>query len=154
MLPLELKVPPPLQLVTAVLLLWGIGYLFPKFGFELAYRGVIAVCLLVLGAAIAASGVLAFRIHKTTINPLKPERSSMVVRTGIYRFSRNPMYLGMLLVLVGVAVVVSNLMACMVVLPLFMGYMTRFQIIPEERALAAKFGADFAVYLREVGRWV
>jgi protein-S-isoprenylcysteine O-methyltransferase Ste14 len=76
-----------------------------------------------------------------------------MVVTGIYRISRNPMYLGMLLLLVAWAILLSNLAASLV-LPLFVLYMNHFQISPEEVALASRFGADFAAYCKAVRRWL
>ena len=73
--------------------------------------------------------------------------------TGLYRVTRNPMYLGMLLVLFGWAVFLSNL-AALLIAPLFALYITRFQIIPEERVLAEKFGAAFMAYQSQVRRWL
>lgn len=154
MVSLELKVPPLLQCVTAVALLCLISELFPYFHIAIRYGRYLAIGVVVAGIAIAVSGVLAFRLHKTTVNPLKPERTAVVVRTGIYQVTRNPMYLGMVWILVGVAIGVANAVAFLVVIPMFMVYMTRFQIIPEERALALKFGADFLDYLHEVPRWL
>ena len=80
-------------------------------------------------------------------------QSSSVVASGVYRHSRNPMYLGLLLVLSGWALYLSNA-APALLLPAFVGYMNRFQIEPEERILAAKFGAPFTDYVAAVRRWL
>jgi protein-S-isoprenylcysteine O-methyltransferase Ste14 len=151
---LELKVPPPLQMAVGALLLWIVARLFPGFDVQMPFRLFIASGLLILGGAIAVSGVVAFRRHETTINPLRPDRSAVVVRTGIFRYSRNPMYLGMLVVLVGVAVLVSNVLAGLLVLPLFVWTITRIQIVPEERVLRQKFQNEYEIYLKEVRRWL
>lgn len=99
------------------------------------------------------AGVLSFRRMETTVNPLTPEATTTMVTSGIYRFSRNPMYLGFLFVLVGWAIHLSNLLG-FAFLPLFVWYMNRFQILPEERALASKFYEVFTAYKRSVRRWI
>ena len=84
---------------------------------------------------------------------MKPETTASIVTTGIYRVTRNPMYLGLAFVLMGWATYLANLAALLLV-PAFVAYMTRFQIKPEERALLAKFGLSFAEYLAAVRRWI
>ena len=102
---------------------------------------------------IGLSAVFGFHRAKTTVNPLKPEASTALVTGGIYQWTRNPMYLAMLLVLVAWACIVSN-WASLAMLPLFVAYLNRFQIGPEERALHARFGAEFESYRRKVRRWL
>jgi protein-S-isoprenylcysteine O-methyltransferase Ste14 len=98
-------------------------------------------------------GVLAFRRSSTTVDPRFPEQASRIVSSGIYRYTRNPMYLGMLVVLIAWMALLSNVGT--VVMPvLFVLYITRWQIVPEERALAQKFGAEYEVYRRAVRRWL
>ena len=111
-----------------------------------------AIGLFVLGALVVVSGVFAFRRAGTTVDPTRPQAASSLVNTGIYRFSRNPMYLGMLLGLLGWAAWLTSLLAAFLVVG-FVGYMNRFQIAPEERTLAAKFGAEFSAYKSRVRRW-
>jgi protein-S-isoprenylcysteine O-methyltransferase Ste14 len=109
--------------------------------------------LAVLGAAVALGGVLSFRRAHTTVNPLKPETSAALVSTGVYSFTRNPMYLGMALVLLAWAVYLSSAWSLLGPL-LFALYITRFQIVPEERALEGLFGESFAAYRKRVRRWL
>lgn len=113
----------------------------------------VAIVLALAGALIGLAGVAAFRRHRTTVNPFTPERSSSVVDTGIYRFSRNPMYLGLLLGLLGWGVFLGNWVSVLL-LPAFVAYMNRFQIRAEERALAARFGPQYLEYSRSVRRWL
>ena len=98
-------------------------------------------------------GVIEFRRAKTTVDPTKPDSASSLVRTGIYRRTRNPMYLGFLLILTGCAAALANLTSFLI-LPAFVVYMNRFQIKPEERALASIFGDDFKAYYSEARRWI
>lgn len=150
---LELKIPPVLVwLVTAGAML-GVSYSAPRLSFTLAGRSAIVLALVTLGGALAAAGVVAFRRRRTTVNPLTPSASSSVVSSGVYRISRNPMYLGFLLALAGWGVYLSNAGAAVLV-PAFVAYMTQFQIKPEERALLATFGSEFAQYVSRVRRWV
>ena len=101
----------------------------------------------------AIAGVMAFRDKRTTVNPLTPSASSSVVSSSVYRVSRNPMYLGFLLALAGWAVYLSNAGAALL-LPAFVAYLTQYQIKPEEHALLAKFGSEFAQYMSRVRRWL
>ena len=125
----------------------------PSLVLDVPWRSAFATGLVLLGFTLALAGVLAFRKAKTTVNPTKPETTSAVVATGIYRLTRNPMYLGMLIVLVGWAVFLGNAISFFV-LPLFVLYMNRFQIGPEERVLSEHFGSEYSAYMQSVRRWL
>jgi len=112
-----------------------------------------AAALVLTGLLLALVGVLQFRRARTTVNPMSPAKASALVSSGIYRWSRNPMYLGMALLLLGVAAWGSTLAGYLLVLA-FCWFLTRFQIIPEERALLAAFGQEFAQYMARVRRWI
>jgi len=112
-----------------------------------------AAVLVTIGAAVAIGGVMSFRRARTTVNPLKPETSAALVSTGVYSFTRNPMYLGMALALLAWAVYLSSIWSLLGPL-LFALYITRFQIVPEERVLDRLFGASFAAYKARVRRWL
>ena len=150
---LELKIPP-----VAVFLLCGVGMwllesLLPELSLSLPGSRLVAVFIACAGGAVAVSGVLAFRSAETTVDPRYPDKSSSVVTRGIYRRSRNPMYLGLLLVLLGWAIFLGHVLP-FAVLPMFVLYMNQFQIIPEERAMQASFGDEYSVYQDQVGRWI
>lgn len=149
---LELKVPPPLVALVTGLLMWWAAKLVPPLALPGVARIVVAVVFAGVGVGLAMSGVLTFRRAKTTVNPTTPAAASALVRTGVFRFTRNPMYLGLLLCLVAWAIFLSSVLALLSA-PLFVVYMNRFQIAPEERALAALFGDSFAAYKRDVRRW-
>lgn len=87
------------------------------------------------------------------MNPLKPDTSSALVRSGVYNLTRNPMYLGFLMLLIGWGIYLSNAVALLFVPPMFLMYMNRFQIEPEERALTSRFGQEFIEYTTRVRRW-
>jgi len=150
---LELRVPPPVVMAVFALFMWLVAIPFPALDLDLPARPEAAAMFLAVAVGIGAAALLGFRRAKTTVNPLKPEASSALVTGGIYRWTRNPMYLAMLLVLIGWAYIVSNLTA-LVMLPLFVSTLNRLQIEPEERALHARFGAEFETYRRKVRRWL
>ena len=150
---LELKIPPPLVLFTCGLLMWLLALLLPSLGIALPGQLALAALLTASGVGVAIAGVLAFRQASTTINPTRPSATSSIVSSGVYRFTRNPMYLGMLLCLGGWAVFLGNPLS-LLGLPLFVAYLNRMQIGPEERALAAKFGEPYAQYCARVRRWL
>jgi protein-S-isoprenylcysteine O-methyltransferase Ste14 len=150
---LELRVPPPVVAAAAALLMWLIAILFSALDLDLPARYEVAAVFLAVAAVTVGAALFGFRKAKTTINPMTPEASSALVVHGVYRLTRNPMYLALLAVLLGWAYVVANV-AALVMLPLFMLYLNRFQIAPEERALAARFGDHYERYRRSVRRWL
>ena len=113
----------------------------------------LAVAVALVGVSCDLGGLISFRIGKTTVNPLRPETSSKLIITGIYKITRNPMYLGMAIILTGWAVYLSNLIL-LVWVGVFIAYITRFQIQPEERALDKLFGEEFASYKQSARRWL
>ena len=149
---LELKVPPLALVVLFGAVMW-FASASSAFTLSLPWRAAFALMLFTVGLAIVVAGGVAFRRAKTTVNPLTPEATTAMVTAGVYRFTRNPMYLGFLLVLAGWAMYLSNVLA-FALLPLFVLYMNRFQIVPEERALSAKFPDAFTAYKCSVRRWL
>lgn len=150
---LELKVPPMIVVVIVAVLMWAIARATPHLTRPYPARGLVATALLIVGIAIVAMGLRAFRRSSTTVDPRFPENASRVVSGGIYRYTRNPMYLGMLVVLIAWTALLSNV-ATLVMPVLFALYITRWQIVPEERALADKFGAEYEAYRKAVRRWL
>lgn len=150
---LELKVPPVVVFLLVGIAMWWLAGRVPAA--TLAIPGAIAVIvvLAIAGAFLGVSGVLHFRRHETTVHPNRPEKASTVVTTGVYRFTRNPMYLGLALLLTAWATKLGNAAAFAGVI-VFIAYMTRFQVMPEERALLALFGDDYARYKQTVRRWL
>ena len=150
---LELKVPPPLVALCVALLMWLTSLVVAPFEVPFLLRVSASLALAVVGLGSSLAGLLSFMRAKTTVNPTKPTSASSLVSTGVYRFTRNPMYLGLLLVLLGWATFLANAVAFLVA-PLFVLYINRFQITPEERALSSLFGAEFSAYKARVGRWL
>ncbi len=147
------RIPPVALTLIVAALMWLAAWLVPAFAHVLPASRVVAVGLAVLAVVVGAAGVISFRRAATTVNPLRPETASSLVVTGIYRFTRNPMYLGLLVLLLGWAVFLSNAIA-FVWLPAFVLFMNRFQIAAEESALASLFGAEFTRYRMNVRRWL
>jgi protein-S-isoprenylcysteine O-methyltransferase Ste14 len=150
---LELKVSPVTLAVILAALMWPVSAHTPGFAMAPGLR--IAVLLILAGAGtfIGLAGVRSFRRARTTVNPWRPHASSELVMSGIYRRSRNPMYLGLLLALLGWGFYLANVFALLLAM-VFVPYMNRFQIVPEERALAQAYGESFREYCREVRRWL
>src|SRR5690554_1478681 len=150
---LELKVPPVALAIAVALAMWLVSVFVPELNFPLPFRLILAIIVVAVGAGVALSGIVSFARSKTTVNPLNPEATTTLVESGVYRFSRNPMYLGFLFVLLGWAVFLGNALAVLM-LPGFILYMNRFQIIPEEKALFGHFGNAFSAYSKRVRRWL
>lgn len=130
--------------------MWGLARILPlaDSSFPIA-----AIVVALGGLGIAVAGVLEFRRARTTVNPLRPEQASVLVQGGIFRHTRNPMYLGMCLILIAWALWLAEPLA-LAGPALFVLYMNRFQIGPEENAMRALFGAEYADYQRAVRRWL
>jgi protein-S-isoprenylcysteine O-methyltransferase Ste14 len=133
--------------------MWLVGEALPSLTVAFPWPLQVAVGCAAMGCLTALAGVVALCEARTTVNPTAPEASSTMVASGVYRWSRNPMYLGFLLAIVGWGVHLANVVA-LVLIPAFVMYIGRFQIKPEERALAAKFGAQYIEYARKVRRWL
>ncbi|MBR9868722.1 MAG: isoprenylcysteine carboxylmethyltransferase family protein [Oceanospirillales bacterium] len=150
---LELRIPPLALTGILALLMWGAATLMPLLHVSMAGASVLGSVIVAIGGLLAALGVFEFRKARTTVDPRIPHKSETLVVSGVYRISRNPMYVGFLVVLAGWALYLSNL-AALVFLPLFVVYMNRYQIEPEERYMRERFGDDFDRYVGQVRRWI
>ena len=150
---LEAKIPPPAIALGTAVFMWLVSLALPAMAFPLPGRMVMASVLGALGFITAVSGALAFRSARTTLNPTTPAAATSLVANGIYKVTRNPMYLGLLLVLTGWALFLANALG-FIFLPAFVFYINRFQIRPEEKALTSVFGQEFAAYQARVRRWL
>lgn len=153
MINLENRIPPPLVALVCAAIGYGIDRMVPAADFAFVFPAAVWLLPLALGLALDIYSVALFFKHKTTIDPLHPDRSAALVIEGFYRFSRNPMYLGMALILSGLLLLIGNWLSLLALL-LFLGYMNRFQIAPEERFLTNKFGPSYTEYCRRVRRWI
>ena len=149
---LEHKVPPP---IFGLLCAIGMWWTSPGFHWYAVgtLRYSLAGLVLLVGLGFDVLGLLAFQRARTTVNPLRPGKASALVATGVYRITRNPMYVGMALLLCAWAVVLGFLAALAGPL-VFVLFITRFQIVPEERVLSAKFGENYTRFCQQVRRWL
>ena len=133
--------------------MWGVARSIDAGSIGAGQQVQVAVALLIAGVVLMAAAAAALVVAKTTINPLRPSRASRLVTGSVFRFSRNPIYLGDLLLLAAIAVWLGQF-SNIVLLALFVVYIDRFQIRPEERALLMLFGAEYAAYCTKVRRWL
>lgn len=152
---LELRIPPVVLAWVFALAMWGLAWVMPSpIGvLPATLATTLALLLLCAGVLCAVLGVLAIRRAQTTVNPFTPQDTSVLVISGIYRYSRNPIYLGFLLALIAWWLYLGSWSAALP-LPVFVLCMNRLQIQPEERALAAKFASQFSAYTLAVRRWL
>ena len=150
---LELKIPPVAVLLISAVAMWLLSRVTPVLDFVLPYATGIALSIAVPGLVVAVEGVRAFRRRATTVNPTKPGEASSMVTEGVYRYTRNPMYLGLGCCTFAWGLYLQNFAAVMFV-AVFVAYMTYFQIKPEERALLETFGAEYREFSSRVRRWI
>ena len=145
------RIPPPLIAMLCVLIIFLSKSIFPSFVFS--YKLQLGIFVSTIGFLLLIISIKSFIDNKTTINPLNLKKSTYLVTSGIFRFSRNPMYLGMLLFLLGTAIIL-NIIGGLIISILFIFYMNFFQIIPEEKALQNLFGKNYRNYRKTVRRWI
>lgn len=150
---LETKIPPRVVALAVAFLMWASSAVGPRFDLPQAHHWATALAGALVGAAITSAGAIALRAAKTTLLPMRPRSTSSLVTRGIFRFTRNPMYLGLALALVAWAAYLSAAWPLLGP-PLFVAYLHRYQIRPEERVLFDLFGAEYADYTRRVRRWL
>lgn len=150
---LELKVPPVVQVALLALAMLGLARAFPQW--QLPFPGArwLGLAAGTAGAVLALSGVRAFRRAGTTVDPRAPGAAASLVVGGVYRVSRNPMYLGFAMLLAGWALWLAHPLAWLL-LPVFVVYMNRYQIAPEERVLRRRFGRAWEDWAARVRRWI
>ncbi len=150
---LELKIIPPLVTLICGVLMWGVSKITPQITLLLPFKNILAILFLALGLLLMGAAAFSFFKAKTTINPMRPDKSSSLVTGGLYRFSRNPIYLADLLFLVAWGFFLANLFSFILIIG-FILYMNRFQIILEERALEELFSEQYLAYKNRVRRWI
>ena len=148
-----LQMPPVAVTGIFAVLMWLVSLFTPNLDLPLSLRITVALALAAMGLSVIALAVKGFREERTSVNPMDLDRTSAIVTARIYRASRNPMYLGMLLCLLGFGWWLSN-PASLAAAVLFVPVITRLQIIPEERALLGRFGSDYLAYCQTVRRWI
>ena len=151
MIDIKTKFPPPLVALTFGFLINYTKNIFPKI--EIKNKIIFGSSIIISGLIIILSAIILFKKYQTTISPLNPFNATKLMTDGIYKFSRNPMYLGLLLVLVGISTIL-NPFGGFFLIPLFVLYLNFFQIIPEENAMADLFKDEFLDYKKNVRRWI
>jgi len=150
---LELKINPPVQMLVSVVLIYATAQILPVSVTLLEYKWLVVSVSLIIGLFFNFAGGISFRSAKTTGNPDRPENASSLVTSGIYRITRNPMYVGLLFLLLAWTTWLGSLFGLVIII-VFQLYMTRFQIIPEEKALSELFPEQFKDYCTQVRRWL
>lgn len=148
-----MKIPPPLIALAGAGAIYAGGLWLPFATLQLPGQRIASLVCLIAGLVLEIHSVTAFVLRKTTITPLKPERASVLVTSGFYRVTRNPMYLGMALLLAAVTLWTGSLTGLLIV-PLFIAVLTELQIKPEEAALERIFGDTYTLYKASVRRWI
>ena len=146
---LETKIPPLIVVLFFLFLIFFLRNLLQVFTFKIY----VPFFFLWLAIAFFSTGIIEFRKYKTTLNPLKPEESSALLTTGVFKFSRNPIYLALLNLLISFSIYLGSFLG-LIILPLFVIYMNQFQIKPEEKAMLKLYGKEFENYCSNVRRWI
>jgi len=150
---LKLKIPPPVIALLSGLIIWGVSETIPAYMINGELRQTVALTILGMAGAIDAWALISFRRVKTTIDPRYPHKTSSIVSHGIYAYTRNPMYLGLTLILTALTIYLGSILGFIVVTG-FILYINRFQIKAEEEALEKQFGEAYLAYKNRVRRWI
>ncbi|WP_184409355.1 isoprenylcysteine carboxylmethyltransferase family protein [Xanthomonas sp. 3075] len=150
---LETRIPPPIVMIVLGIAAFSVARSTPAFACPLPLSTPAAIACACGGAALNGLPKRAFRRAGTTVNPLTPAQATQLITSGAYRYTRNPMYVGHAAILLGWALYLQNPIALLAV-PAFVLYVTRFQIMPEERQLAARFPDSYAQFCKRVQRWL
>jgi len=150
---MKLLVPPPLWAVLAGALIWALAHLLPQFAFSFPGQSILANSFFGAAIALGTVAIASFLTKRTTISPHTPQKTSTLVTTGLYSFSRNPMYLAMLLALIGFAIARGHPLGLLPVIG-FIIVIETLQIRPEEAVLEEKFGEHYRAYKARVRRWI
>ena len=148
---IKTKIPPPLVALTFGFLINYTKDIFPKI--EIRNQIIFGSFMIIIGLIIILSAIIQFKKYKTTITPLNPFEATKLIVHGIYKYSRNPMYLGLLLILSGIGII-QNPIGGLLFIASFILYINHFQIIPEESAMLDLFKDDFLKYKENVRRWI
>ena len=143
-------IPPP---IVTIVFLFVIFFTKDIFRFSIELPTLLGYITIVAGLIIIFVAAKQFKAANTTINPTKPETASVLVSNGVFSYSRNPMYLGMLIIIIGFSII-HNPIAIIVFMPLWIIYMINFQIIPEEEAMKILFKEEFLNYSKKTRRWI
>ena len=150
---LEKRIPPPVLALVFAIIMWGIASPTPPIQLDSLTKAIAIICLIAAALSFMVPAVLMFKRFETTIDPMNPEKASSLIIEGIYRKSRNPMYVGLAFSLTAWGFYLDSAWTLLAI-PVFIWYLTRFQIVPEEEALSSNFSAEFEDYKSKVRRWI
>lgn len=150
---LELKIPPPVYALSIGLLMWLLNKYFPVTDLIQTPWNKVGIALIIVAGSFDLWSLFLFFKKHTTPNPMKPENTSGIVTNGLYKISRNPMYVGLLSILTGYAIWLGSFTPFLL-LPVFFWLISEMQIKPEERMLEKKFGKEYLEYKNSVRRWL
>ncbi|PJA31684.1 MAG: isoprenylcysteine carboxyl methyltransferase [Zetaproteobacteria bacterium CG_4_9_14_3_um_filter_53_7] len=150
---LRLKIPPPVVALLCAAAIWGLSELLPAHNIGVEIRHGISYVLLAMAITVDLWALVSFMRVKTTIDPRYPHKTSVIVSSGIYRYTRNPMYLGLVLILSALSIWLGAKFGLFIVAGFIM-YINTFQIIPEEEHLEKQFGDVYIRYKEKVRRWI
>ena len=148
---MKTKIPPPILAALMIGLVYLSTLLFESKTFD--YQGLLSILLVIIGLACALPSFRLFSRHKTTISPFTPSETAVLQTDGMYRYSRNPMYLGVLLLIISATIWFGSWLGILISL-IFTFIMNSIQIIPEEDALLEIFGEEYNEYKKKVRRWI
>ena len=145
------KIPPPI-----VTMICGLSIYFSRSLFSekiYIYNNIVSISFFFLGAAFLVLALSSFKKQKTTISPLRPEKASALVISNVYKYSRNPMYLGMLFILISLSIR-YNIIGGIITISIFIFFITKFQIKPEEVQMEKLFGEKYVIYKKRTRMWI
>ncbi|MEK6155653.1 isoprenylcysteine carboxylmethyltransferase family protein [Flavobacteriaceae bacterium 3-367] len=149
---MKLKIPPAFIFLFFGLLMYLLKEFFPVGQFEFFGRQYLIKMLTFVAVAIVVVAMVQFFRRRTTVDPMRPSKATSLVTKGIYAYSRNPMYLALLLLLLAWGLWLGNAFNTLIAAG-FVSYMNNFQIKPEEKALSQRFGKEYQHYCTQVRRW-
>ena len=148
---MKTRIPPPILALVMIVIIYLSSFFIESSTFN--YQGSLSVLVLILGLACAIPSFKLFARYKTTISPLKPSDATALVTEGMYRYSRNPMYLGLLLLTIASTIWFGTWFGIIINI-VFIFLINFLQIIPEEEALLEIFGEEYEEYKKNVRRWI
>ena len=149
---MRLRIPPALVMLIFGALMYVLAKFLPVGDFDFFGRNELAWFLFGLGFLIGIVAVVQFIVARTTTDPLHPQKTSKLITRGVFNYTRNPMYLGSLLILLAFGLKLGNAFNTLLAAG-FVSYMNRFQIKYEEEVLEEKFGKEYRIFSKLTRRW-
>ena len=148
---MKTKIPPPIIALVMIAIIYLSSLIIEPITF--GYQTLISILVVVIGLAWAIPSFRLFAKYKTTISPFTPSETTALVTDGMYRYSRNPMYLGLVLLTIAATIFFGTWLGVVIVVA-FIFLLNFLQILPEEKALLDIFGEEYVEYQKKVRRWI